>query len=116
MSKALEGDPLVFHRKKALLSEYMDKNGWMSKVHKLMGYERTETSRGLSNKDRALRIKNLRKAPNSVEFQQTLVLQKPVDRKYFETIPLLMGEKMRIRRNRNRFASEVQTKEAQASR
>lgn len=37
MTKALEANALVFHRKKGLLSEYMDKNGWMSKVHKLMG-------------------------------------------------------------------------------
>lgn len=92
----------------------MDKNGWMSKVHKLMGFERSETSRGLSNRDRTLRIKNLRKSPNSVEFQQTPVLQKPVDRKYFETIPVLMGEKMRIRRNRNRFANDVEIKQVEA--
>lgn len=94
----------------------MDKNGWMSKVHKLMGFERSETSRAISNRDRTLRIKQLRKSPNSVEFQQTQVLQKPVDRSYFETIPALMGEKMRIRRNRNRFLSDVQQKDIQTSR
>lgn len=109
MSKALDVNPLVFHRRKGLLSEYMDKNGWMSKVHKLMGYERSETARACSNRDRQLRMRHLRKSPNNVEFQVTPVLQKPVDKTYFETIPALMGEKMRIRRSRNRFASEIQS-------
>lgn len=110
MSKALEEKPLIFHKKKGLLSEYMDKNGWMSKVHRLMGKERSETARGFNNRDRELRIRSLKKSPNSVEFQVTEVLQKPVDKKYFETIPALMGEKMRIRRSRNKFAIEMQNK------
>lgn len=101
----------MFHRRKGLLSEYMDKNGWMARVHKLMGYERSETARACSNRDRQDRIKNTRKSPNSVEFQVTDVLQRPVDKRYVEGIPALMAEKMRIRRNRNSYSSEMQTRE-----
>ena len=32
---------MTFHRKKGRLSEFMDKNGWMSPVVPLMGFERT---------------------------------------------------------------------------
>jgi hypothetical protein len=107
ISKAFTTNSLVFHRQKGLLSEYMDKNGWMSKVHNLMAQERSKTSRSVSNKERYFRIMNLRKSPNNVQFQQTLVLGKSVDEKYFETVPGLMDLKMRIRCNRNRFVTEI---------
>lgn len=32
---------LAFHRKKGLLSEYMDKNGWKNDVMPIMGFERS---------------------------------------------------------------------------
>ncbi len=43
---------MAFHRKKGRLSEFMDKNGWMSAVVPMMGFERTEKARFFSNRDR----------------------------------------------------------------
>lgn len=51
---------LAFHRKKGRLSEFMDKNGWMSPVMPIMGFERTEDARNLSNRDRQKRISSLK--------------------------------------------------------
>lgn len=110
MSQAIDVDSAVFHRKKGLLSEYMDRNGWMTKVHRLMGKERSDVARAYSNHDRYERVQSLRKSPNSIEFQTTAVLQRPTDKTYFETIPRLMCEKMRIRRNRNLFTNELLSK------
>lgn len=51
---------MAFHRKKGLLSEFMEKNGWMSPVVPIMGFERTEDARALSNRDRQSRINSLK--------------------------------------------------------
>ena len=37
----------------------MDKNGWMNKVYKMSGFERTDKAREASNKDRERRIASL---------------------------------------------------------
>ena len=37
----------------------MDKNGWMSKVTPIMGYERGPIARSLCNRDRQKRINSL---------------------------------------------------------
>lgn len=34
--------PEIFHRRKGRLSQFMDKNGWMSKVMPMMGIERSK--------------------------------------------------------------------------
>lgn len=52
----MEKNKLAFHRKKGKLSEFMDKNGWMSKNFKIMGYERCQTARECNNLDRQRNI------------------------------------------------------------
>lgn len=49
----------------------MDKNGWMNKVVKMMGFERTDAAREASNKDRQMRINslNVRKYENPVAYK-----------------------------------------------
>ena len=79
----------------------------MSKVHKLMGHERTNHARALSNDYRSEKIKSLKKPPNSIEFQMTQVLKKEVNSTYFDEVPNLMSEKMRIRKKRNSFFEKI---------
>jgi hypothetical protein len=50
----------MFHKKKGRLSEFMDKNGWMSPVTTIMGFERNENARLISNQERERRIKSLK--------------------------------------------------------
>lgn len=52
----------------------MDKNGWMNKVVKIMGFERTDAAREASNRDRQKRIQSL---PKKKVFDNPVAL-KPV--------------------------------------
>ena len=40
--EAYNEDSTIFRRRKGRLTEFMDKNGWMNKVYKIMGDERTD--------------------------------------------------------------------------
>lgn len=93
---------MAFHRKKGRLSEFMDKNGWMSEVVPIMGFERGQTARALSNRDRQNRINSLKPKP---------VYENPTARKpnispdYHNTISVVMAEKLRIRQKRQSLAN-----------
>lgn len=76
----------------------MDKNGWMSKVVPIMGFERGPAARSLCNRDRQKRINSL--TPR-VKYENPMAQHYKVDPvDYNKTITVLMGEKLRIKKNR----------------
>jgi hypothetical protein len=75
----------------------MDKNGWMAPVMPIMGFERTEEARDLSNAARRNRINSLKPR---VEYENPAEPKTKVNQTYFNTISGLMSEKLRIRKKR----------------
>lgn len=76
----------------------MDKNGWMSKVIPIMGFERGPAARSLCNKDRQKRISSL--TPR-IKYENPVAPKYKVDTAdYYKTISVVMGEKLRIKKNR----------------
>jgi hypothetical protein len=92
---------VTFHRKKGRLSEFMDKNGWMSPVVPIMGFERTEKARVLSNRDRQNRINSLKVKP---AYENPAAKKPEVSPEYSNTISVVMTEKLRIRNKRQDLA------------
>ena len=88
----------MFRKRKGRLTEFMDKNGWMNKVVKIMGFERTDAAREASNKDRQRRIESL---PKRKIFENPVAL-KPVARELLNS-SLMYKEKAKIRNQRFSF-------------
>ncbi len=69
----------------------MDKNGWMSPVVPIMGFERTEKARVLSNRDRQNRINSLKVKP---AYENPAAKKPEVSPEYSNTISVVMTEKL----------------------
>lgn len=66
----------------------MDKNGWMSPVIPIMGFERTEDARALSNKDRQNRINSLK--PKAI-YDNPAAKKATLSPEHYKTISVVMG-------------------------
>ena len=75
----------------------MDKNGWMSSVVPIMGFEKTEHARSLCNRDRQHRINSLQVRPN---YENPTAKKARINPEYHNTISGVMSEKLRIRKKR----------------
>jgi hypothetical protein len=72
----------------------MDKNGWMNKTVKMMGFERDDSAREASNKDRSKRIAALKPKIN----YENIHAKKPnTSAEYFKTLGDYTSKKMHIR-------------------
>jgi hypothetical protein len=65
----------------------MDRNGWMSPVMPIMGFERGEQARQFSNRDREKRIRSLKPRP----LYEHKAKQPKINQEYFNTISSLMS-------------------------
>ena len=81
----------------------MDKNGWMNKAYKIMGFERTDKAREASNIERERKIASL---------SRYKVYKNPVAKKPKENLPSLslLGEKAKTREKRFKFLEEQKEK------
>ena len=75
----------------------MDKNGWISAVMPLMGFERTDDARNVSNAVRKKRINSLKPR---VAYENPAEPKTKINQQYFNKISGLMSEKVRIRKKR----------------
>jgi hypothetical protein len=66
----------------------MDKNGWMSPVVPIMGFERGEDARSLCNRDRKQRIMSMKPRIN---YQNPTAKKGKVNQDYYNTISGVMS-------------------------
>ena len=93
--KKLISDRSPFGKKKGLLSDFMDHHGWKKGVDKLMGFERSQESRTIKNTE-IDRMKQRSSRSRSTNRQS-------LDHSLYDTVPVFLAEKNRIRAERNSF-------------
>lgn len=99
----MNGNKLAFHRRKGKLSEFMDKNGWMNKATKIMGFERSQPARKCNEIDRMSKIKLKKQEMQKKQKKLSLPVKKPkrFQSDHTKLSQILLTDKMKTRELRN---------------